>query len=194
MLTGDGSINRNVVLNSGSTLRPGSATAGSSLRAVSLLWNADSVLAFELGNTSNQLTLNGALTKGGAGLHNFALTAAPGLAAGNVYTLATFGSTDFTAADLTFSGLPAGLTDAFIVTGNAIQFEIFGPPEIVMQPQSVTVPMGGTATFSVTVNPSPMLTYQWFKDGFAINGATAASLTITNVQAIDIGSYRQYRE
>jgi rhamnogalacturonan endolyase len=153
------------------------------------LWNADSVLAFELSNTSNQLTLNGALTKGGAGLHNFAFTAASGLAAGNVYTLATFGSTDFTAADLTFSGLPAGLTGVFIVNGTSIQFEIFGPPEIVMQPQSVTVPMGGRATFSVTVDPSPPLTYQWFKDGIAINGATAASLTITNVQAIDIGSY-----
>jgi autotransporter-associated beta strand protein len=188
-LTGDGSINRNVVLNSGSTIRPGSTVAGSSLSSASLLWNQDAVFAFELGNASNQLNLSGALTKGGAGLHNFAFTAAPGLAAGNIYTLATFGSTDFAVADLTFSGLPAGLTGVFIITGNAIQFEIFGPPEIAMQPQSVSVPMGGTATFSVTVNPSPPLTYQWFKDGIAINGATDASLTISNVQAVDIGAY-----
>ena len=34
-----------------------------------------------------------------------------------------------------------------------------------------------------------MLTYQWFKDGDAIPGATDASLTITNVRAFDIGTY-----
>jgi rhamnogalacturonan endolyase len=188
-LTGDGSINRNVVLNSGSVLRPGSATIGSTLNATSLLWNADAVFAFDLGSTSNKITLSGALTKGSAGSHNFVFTPQTGLASGNVYTLATFVSTDFSAADLTFSGLPAGLTGAFNVTGNAIQFEIFGPPEIVSQPQSVSTLMGGTATFSVTVNPSPLLTYQWFKDGDAIPGATDASLTITNVRAFDIGTY-----
>jgi autotransporter-associated beta strand protein len=188
-LTGDGSINRNVVLNSGSTLHPGSTTTGSSLTSASLLWNGDAAFAFELGSTSNQLTLNGALSKGGAGLYNFAFTPAAGLAAGNIYTLATFSSTDFTVADLTFSGLPAGLTGVFTVNANSIQFEIFGPPEIATQPQSVSVPMGGTGTFSVTVNPSPPLTYQWFKDGNAINGATGASLTIANVEAVDIGSY-----
>jgi rhamnogalacturonan endolyase len=188
-LTGDGSVNRNVVLNSGSILRPGSATTGSALGAASLLWNADAVFAFDLGSTTNRLTLNGALTKGSAGPHNFVFTPQTGLASGNVYILATFGSTDFSASDLTFSGLPAGLTGAFNVTGNSIQFEIFGPPEIVSQPQSVSTLMGGIATFSVTVNPSPMLTYQWFKDGDAIPGATDASLTITNVQAFDIGTY-----
>ena len=188
-LTGDGSINRNVVLNSGSILRPGSATTGSALSATSLLWNADAVFAFDLGSTSNKLTLNGALTKGSAGSHNFVFTPQTGLAIGNIFTLATFGSTDFSAADLTFSGLPAGLTGAFNVIGNSIQFEIFGPPEIVSQPQSVSTLMGGTATFSVTVNPSPMLTYQWFKDGDPIPGATNTSLTITNVRAFDIGTY-----
>ena len=188
-LTGDGSINRNVVLNSGSTLRPGSATSGSALSAVSLVWNGDAVFAFDLGNTANKLTLTGALTKGSGGSHNFVFTPQAGLASGNIYTLATFGSTDLSVADLTFSGLPAGLTGAFNVSANSIQFEIFGPPEIVTQPQSLTVLMGGTATFSVTVNPSPMLTYQWFKDGNAISGATDTTLTIANVQASDIGTY-----
>jgi hypothetical protein len=153
------------------------------------LWNADAVFAFDLGSTSNRLTLSGALTKGSAGAHNFVFTPQAGLASGNIYTLATFSSTDFSAADLTFTGLPAGLTGAFNVTGNAIQFEIFGPPEIVSQPQSVSTLMGGTANFSVTVNPSPMLTYQWFKDGDPIPGATDSSLTITNVRAFDIGTY-----
>jgi hypothetical protein len=37
---------------------------------------------------------------------------------------------------------------------------VFGPPVIATQPQSVTVLMGGTATFSVVVKNSPGLSYQ----------------------------------
>jgi rhamnogalacturonan endolyase len=189
VLIGDGSINRSVVLNSGGTVRPGSSTIGSVLTATSLTWNSDGQMAFNLEGSANQIALSGALTKNGSGAHNFGFTVGPGFAIGNIYTLATFGSTDFTASDLTFSGLPPGFTGAFTVNANNIQFEIFGPPEIVTQPQSVSALMGQTATFSVAVNPSPMLTYQWFKDGIAISGATGPILTISNVQAIDIGNY-----
>ena len=134
-------------MNSGSALRPGSATSGTVLHGASLTWNGDSTMAFELGSTANQLALTGALTKGSAGDYNFVFSGAPGLAAHNVYTLATFASSDFTAADLTFGGLPSGLTGAFTVTANSILFEIFGPPEILAQPQSVATLLGGTATF-----------------------------------------------
>ena len=189
-LTGTGSINRNVSLNSGATLLPGNgAVPGSTLSAASVTWNAGSVMAFTLGSSANQLAIGGALTTGTAGAHNFAFTAGPGLAIGNTYTLVTFGSTDLTAADLSFSGLPVGLTGAFTVTPTSILFEIFGPPVIATQPQNVTVLMGGTANFSVVVNPSPALTYLWFKDGSAIAGASGSSLTINNVQGADIGSY-----
>ena len=188
-ITGDGSVNRNIVINSGSTMRPGGALNGSVLHGTSLTWNAGAVMSFNLDNTTSQLALTGALTKGSAGAHNFVFTPGAGLAAHNVYTLATFGSTDFIASDFTYSGLPAGLIGVFTVTTNSILFEIFGPPEIVSQPQSVSVLMGGTATFSVAVNPSPMLSYQWFKDGAAITGATEPSLIINNVQGFDIGEY-----
>ena len=73
-------------------------------------------MAFDLDSTTSQLALTGALTKGSAGAHNFVFTPGPGLAAHNVYTLATFGSTDFTASDLTYSGLPSGLIGVFTVT------------------------------------------------------------------------------
>ena len=188
-LTGDGSINRTVVLNSGGTLQPGSVSPGSSLTASSVTWNGNSTMAFELGTTSNRLALSGALTKGGVGPFNFAFTNGAGLAAGITYTLATFGSTDFTAGDFSYSGLPAGLAGVFSVTSNSILFEVFAPPVIVTQPQNVVVLMGGTASFTVVVNPTPTLTYQWLKDGLPITGATNASLTISNVQAADIGSY-----
>lgn len=188
-LTGDGSINRNIVLNAGSTLRPGAMSVGSLLTAASVTWNGDAAMAFNLEGASNQLALTGALTKGSGGSYNFAFTPGPGLAPHNVYTLATFGSTDFTASDLTYTGLPAGLIGQFTVNESNIVFEIFGPPEIVIQPQSVEVLIGGTANFSVTVNPSPVLGYQWFKDSVAIAGATGPSLTISNVQGFHVGSY-----
>src|SRR5262249_30005468 len=111
------------------------------------------------------------------------------LAIGATYTLVTFPSTDLTASDLTFSGLPPGFTGAFTVTSNSIVFEVFGPPVIATQPQSVTVLMGGTANFSVAVNNSPGLGYQCFKRSDAIARGTGSSLTINNVQASDICVY-----
>jgi autotransporter-associated beta strand protein len=188
-LTGDGTLNRAIILNPGGVVAPGSAISASSLTANSLIWNADAVLAFDLAANSNQLALTGPLTKGGAGPHRFVFRAGPGIAAGNTYKLVTFNSTDFTAADLTFSGLPPGLTGALLVNANEITFKVYGPPVILAPLQDATVLMGGTATFFVNVDESPRLSYQWFKNGELIAGATAPSLTIANTQGFDIGSY-----
>jgi hypothetical protein len=52
----------------------------------------------------------------------------------------------------------------------------------------LNVTAGASATFSVSANgTSP--SYQWYKDGSAISGATGASHTISNAQASDAGSY-----
>src|SRR5262245_44125294 len=189
VLTGDGTIGRAIVLNANSAIMPGGAAAGSALTADSLTWNPGGVLAFNLNATANRLAVNGALAKGEAGPRHFIFGAGTGFAIGNVYTLVTFGSTDLTALDLSYSGLPPGFIGAFTVTSNSVVFEVFGPPVIAAQPQSATVLMGGTATFSVAVNNSPGLGYQWFKGGVAISGATGSNLTINNAQAADIGSY-----
>jgi len=189
VLTGDGAIGRAVVLNANGAIMPGGTALGSALTVDSLAWNAGGVLAFNLDATANHLAVAGALTKGESGPRHFVFGTGPGFAIGNVYTLVTFGSTDLTASDLSYSGLPPGFIGAFTVTSNSVIFEVFGPPVIAAQPQSLIALMGGTATFSVAVNNSPGLGYQWFKDGVAIAGATAPSLTINNVQAADIGSY-----
>src|SRR5262245_60270163 len=189
VLTGAGTIGRAVVLNPNGAVMPGGAAPGSSLTIDSLAWNPGGVLAFNLDSTSNRLAVTGALTKGEAGPRHFIFGIGPSFAVGNVYTLVTFGSTDLTASDLSYSGLPPGFIGAFTMTSNSIVFEVFGPPVIASQPQSVTALMGGTANFSVAVNNSPGLGYQWFKDGVAIAGATGASLTINNAQGADIGSY-----
>ena len=62
-------------------------------------------------------------------------------------------------------------------------------PAITTQPQSLSVPQGQTATFSVVATANPAPTYQWRKNAVNINGAAAASYSITNVQPADSGLY-----
>ena len=66
----------------------------------------------------------------------------------------------------------------FGVSGCAGGFEGFKPvAATITQPASVTVGLGQTATFSVTAGGSGTLTYQWYKNGTAIIGATSSSYT-----------------
>jgi hypothetical protein len=55
-------------------------------------------------------------------------------------------------------------------------------------PASITVPLGQTATFSASATGTGTLTYQWFKNGVAINGATSSSYTTPPTVAGDTGS------
>jgi hypothetical protein len=62
------------------------------------------------------------------------------------------------------------------------------PPMIVAQPTSLTVTQGINATFAPVVTGS-LLRYQWLFNGTPIAGATAGSLTLTNVQTAQAGNY-----
>jgi len=50
-------------------------------------------------------------------------------------------------------------------------------PSIVTQPSDQTVPLGQSATFTVTAAGTAPLTYQWSENGSPVQGATAASYT-----------------
>jgi hypothetical protein len=63
------------------------------------------------------------------------------------------------------------------------------PPAISTSPVSQTGAPGGSATFSVTATGTGTLTYQWCKDGAAIAGATSATLTLSNLTAVQAGDY-----
>jgi hypothetical protein len=52
-----------------------------------------------------------------------------------------------------------------------------GVPSLTSQPQSQTVTIGQTATFSVSATGTPPLVYQWLEDGIPISGATSATYT-----------------
>ena len=60
-------------------------------------------------------------------------------------------------------------------------------PSIAQQPESRTVPAGGSVTFGVLAAGSPPLSYRWQRDGVNIAGATGASYTIS-ARAADSGA------
>jgi uncharacterized protein (TIGR02145 family) len=62
-------------------------------------------------------------------------------------------------------------------------------PTITDHPQSQTVTVGQNVTFNVTATGTSPLSYQWFKGGLVITGATSSSYSISNVQTTDRGTY-----
>ncbi|MCX5673341.1 MAG: PQQ-dependent sugar dehydrogenase, partial [Planctomycetota bacterium] len=69
-----------------------------------------------------------------------------------------------------------------------IEYASNEPPSITQQPERQTVPIGGTATFSVSAAGSQLLQYQWQRNQVDILGANAATFTLADVQPADDGS------
>jgi hypothetical protein len=63
------------------------------------------------------------------------------------------------------------------------------PPLIISEPQSETVTVGQSASFSVVASGTEPLSYQWSLNGTALPGATNSALTLNTVQPSDAGSY-----
>lgn len=81
-------------------------------------------------------------------------------------------------------GLAAG--DGYTV---AVLSDAQAVPTITSQPANQAVTAGQIASFTVLVSGTGSLSYQWRKDGTAISGATNATLSLTNVQNANAGSY-----
>ncbi len=124
VLTGTGTATR-VVLENGGRLAPGNGGIGT-LNATGCIWRTGGVAAFDLGavNASDRIALgSGAFTKGSAS-GTFAFDFGGTGVAGQTYTLATFGSTTFSAADFTATNLAAGVTGTFQVAAGALTFTV----------------------------------------------------------------------
>lgn len=75
------------------------------------------------------------------------------------------------------------------VNSDTATLNLFLPPSITSQPQSQQVVQGQNASFSVTVTGSGPFAYRWRFNGYAISGATSATLNLTNVQPTRAGNY-----
>ena len=123
------------VITSTGTLSPGDGvTAIGSLHAAGLTLNTGASFKFDLGasNSSDQLVLSGAFTKGTGATYNFDFNSSG--VTSSTYTLLTFGSLagGFTAGDVsnfTYTGLAGGVTSGtFGLTGTALTFTTVPEP------------------------------------------------------------------
>ena len=76
-----------------------------------------------------------------------------------------------------------------LATSRPVNLTVTIAPTITTQPVSQTVVAGGTASFTVVATGSPAPTYQWQFQGASLTVATSATLTLTNVQTANAGSY-----
>lgn len=79
-------------------------------------------------------------------------------------------------------GSPA-TSDAALVTVNVVAPTVSAPPV------SATVVYGNSATLIASYTGSQPRTYQWYKDGNAISGATSSSYTIASATLAEAGAY-----
>jgi hypothetical protein len=66
---------------------------------------------------------------------------------------------------------------------------ISAAPAIITQPAGATVRAGTNVTLTVGASGTAPLAYQWWKGTNPVIGATAFSLILSNVQAVDAGTY-----
>jgi hypothetical protein len=74
------------------------------------------------------------------------------------------------------------------VSSNNAYLTVVDPPVIYQQPQSLVVTAPALATFEVSAQGTWPMTYQWYKNGLAITGATNYGYTTTETTTADNGA------
>ncbi len=68
-----------------------------------------------------------------------------------------------------------------------------GAPVITGEPQDATVASGAQAGFTVYASGDAPLSYQWYRNGTAVSGATSSTFTLPTVSSTDSGALFQVR-
>jgi len=104
-------------------------------------------------------------------------------ATASTYTISSAQTTDAGSYSVVVSNVAGS------VTSSAATLSVKIPPAITTQPVSAMVTAGKNATFKVIASGSATLTYQWYFNGEAISGASAATYTVTAAQLANAGVY-----
>jgi autotransporter-associated beta strand protein len=180
-LSGSGSINRAVTLNTGGIVSPEGAAPIATLSGSSLNWNGGAEVDFDLAAAnSDRLALAGAFTKGAAGSFEFAFNPTANLTPGTTYTLVTFGSTNFDVTDFSYSGLPAEVKGRFTLEAGALKFTVLdniapvlhAPSDITLE---ATGPSGAVANYTATADDN-------------LEGSLAVSFSIPSGSTFPLGT------
>jgi len=78
-------------------------------------------------------------------------------------------------------------TNAYAITGIRLEELPAGPPSILVQPENQTANSGQFATFSVSATGLRPLSYQWYRNGSAIAGATNSNYATGALSFSDYG-------
>jgi len=108
----------------------------------------------------------------GATSSTYRITAVQTSDAGSYDVVVTAGSASITSSAANVTVLPAVVA-----------------PSISTQPLSASAVVGRSLSLTVTATGTQPLTYQWYKSGITIAGATSSSLTFAAISSADVGGY-----
>lgn len=74
-------------------------------------------------------------------------------------------------------------------TSGTATLTVLNPPVITTQPKGLVAAAGSRVSFTVAATGSPPLTYQWFKDGAPVSGATSSTYVIESAANSQAGRY-----
>lgn len=146
------------------------------------------------GNNTGYINLDG----GGAaptraiGWHQFDVERLDDNVTINFYVDKTLAATVADATPATWDAVSIGSSGSGATIGNVwfddILVQYLDPPDILADPQDLSVNLGQTASFNVWATGN-VQNYQWLFHGAIIPGATTTNLTIPNVQSVNLGEY-----
>lgn len=88
-----------------------------------------------------------------------------------------------------------GTNPAGSATSTAARLEVVVPPTLIapvftLQPVGLVVKPGSSVSLQASATGTPSPTYQWWRNGYPVVGATSGNLTFPKLQIADLGDYR----